>query len=348
MDALAQLRSLGLDVHYRQQAALQHADAHGHRLVGAVPYEHAGRNVFAYWTAPDVPAFLAHTQRVPPARAHFFELVRADAPQLLYLDVDGRGSPDDDTPRLAALTTLLRTALRTAFDVPLDDGDVFASTASVRGRLSLHVTVRCGHWFPGVAAAKAFAAWLRAAHGSQLLALGVDMTVYTANRVMRVLGSSKLRQVRPLVALRPRDASTPAAAARFWITHIPATDARPFPPLRYATPLVPQPSASAAASVPPAVLPATACVPTGVLHDALAFFADAHPTAVLRGAKDCGPRVLLDFSADAAPCRLAGRRHRGNRRYLVYSRADDSVRYMCLSAACRGRALVVVPPRCLL
>ena len=162
-------------------------------------------NVFGSYR--DWGAVAAALDAVPPADRHFYEMVRADRPCKGYLDIDGEGGalPSDcaDMASLVAKTrTLVRRVYSEDYGVELAGPEVVVLVSPNPAKVSLHVVVstHAPQWlFRSFRDASHLAERLRELGGAWFEGRldggrqkgGVDLAVYSRDRVMRLQGSTK-------------------------------------------------------------------------------------------------------------------------------------------------------------
>ncbi|KAG9062364.1 hypothetical protein KI688_005279 [Linnemannia hyalina] len=205
------------------------SDKNSHKFFVAID----GPRRFEYSSYKDPARFLEAYADVPDAERCFFEQIREGQACNEYYDIDwtlGQVADESDILRLEqqVFTAFLNVRNQHAPDYPLDIAHCRVLSASNNKKISLHIVIPTYVFENNNMHMKAFVlafqdTWKRSApnEDSALLEGHIDMGVYNRNRIMRILGSCKLKEPsRPLLRAVWHEPSMVAEDEEFLITNI--------------------------------------------------------------------------------------------------------------------------------
>ncbi|KAF9536637.1 hypothetical protein EC957_010258 [Mortierella hygrophila] len=190
-----------------------------------------GPAYFEYSSYKDPARFLEAYASVPDADRCFFEQIREGHACNEYYDIEwtlGQVADKSDILRLEQqmFTAFLNARNQYAPDYPLDTAHCRVLSASKNKKISLHIIIPTYMFENNNRHMKAFVlsfkdTWSSASDEDSALLDHIDTTVYTMNRVMRILGSCKFKDLdRPLMRAQWHEPSMVAEDKEFLITNI--------------------------------------------------------------------------------------------------------------------------------
>ncbi|KAF9083814.1 hypothetical protein BGX23_011090 [Mortierella sp. AD031] len=185
---------------------------------------------FEYSSYKDPARFLEAYTVVPDAKRCFFEQIREGQACNEHYDIDwtlNQVADESDILRLEqqVFTAFLNVRNQHAPDYPLDTAHCRVLSASNYKKISLHIIIPTYMFENNNRHMKAFVlafqdTWRLASNEDSVLLEHIDMGVYSKNRVMRILGSCKLKDLdRPLLRAQWHEPSMVAEDEEFLITN---------------------------------------------------------------------------------------------------------------------------------
>ena len=166
-------------------------------------------------------------------KAHFYELLRPDVPLRLYYDVDVAAPCDTFDSDMLAILRATNECCRDSVDAAVDDDWLtpVILDASSDSKLSRHV-IFPNLVFAGMDDLKNFVTLvlqrIDATHPGRD-GLGIDSSVYTSNRLFRIIGSTKKAKVNAVPFRLLDDPDAPLTPALFFRTLISPFRSRDYP-----------------------------------------------------------------------------------------------------------------------
>jgi hypothetical protein len=217
-----------------QARSYEWGDKNSHQFFVALD---TGPAYFEYSSYKDPVIFLEAYAIVPDAERSFFEQIHGGQACKEYYDVDwtlGQVADKSDIFRQEqqVSTAFLNARNQYAPDYPLDTAHCRVLSTSKNKKISLHIVIPTHVFENNNRHVKAFVlafkdTWSSASDEDSALLKRIDTTVYTRNRVMRILGSCKFKNLnRPLQRAQWHQPSMNAEDQEFLITNIAAPHIR--------------------------------------------------------------------------------------------------------------------------
>lgn len=187
-----------------QKESFEYALSEKHEFFFAVDKANDGRK--KYGSYKNVNDFLAIYKALPDDKKHFYEILTENAPRFEYYDIDEKESVIEPEKILAKFFSIRLKFLKFQFGLcpPQDEWRIMDSSKRNENetwKISFHLINRSVVWKNQ----KETEFWYKLFYDYNQTHCGVanlfDTAVDTKNRCMRIIGSSKFGQVRPLLPL---------------------------------------------------------------------------------------------------------------------------------------------------